>query len=186
MNTHDLIKVGRFGYNFCNDDCFELRIYKNFRKEFLSFHEFFVILEDKSGGLPSRSYQGELKEQKVRFVIIEDLELKGSRLFGRFKDPEIITELKQAPKAWLAIDKKTYNSLALTDEELIGFDLFYQDQKIGKVTDVFDNKAQEVLVVTLDNDEKSFMIPDVEEYIVEKDHENYRVIARNIRELIDL
>jgi len=170
VDKHNLIKIGRFGYNFKIDGTFELRVNSYFQTCFLSINEFFIVIDD----------------EKIRFVVIDNLTLKGNRLTGRLHDPGVITELKKGERAWLAIDSETYDSLTSFQEELIGLDLIYQDKKIGIVTDVFDNRAQDVLVVTLDDDEKSIMIPDVAEYVVSKDYDLNRVIVKNIQGLIDL
>lgn len=170
MDKHNLIKIGRFGYNFQDDGSFEIRVNANFQTCFLPIKEFFVIIND----------------EMVRFVVMENLYLKGAKLTGRFQDPEIITELKRSEKVWLALDQDTFDSLTLPQEELIGSDLIYQDQKIGTITDIFNNSAQDILVVTLEQDEKSIMIPDVDEYVITKDYDSNRVIVKNIQGLIDL
>ena len=170
MDTHSLIKIGRFGYNFQDNGTFEIRVNANFQTCFLPLKEFFVIINDGT----------------IRFVVMEELYLKGARLTGRFQDPEIIPELKRSEKAWLALDPQTYDSLALPQKELIGSDLICQDEKIGTITDIFNNSAQDILVVTLDQDEKSIMIPDVAEYVISKDYDSNRVIVKNIQGLIDL
>ncbi|MBW6516563.1 MAG: hypothetical protein K0B81_08145 [Candidatus Cloacimonetes bacterium] len=170
MDTHNLIKIGRFGYNYKDDGTFEIRVYANFQACFLSIDEFFVIIND----------------EKIRFVVTEGLCLKGTRLTGKFQDQEIISELRKANKAWLAVDSETYDFLSFSQEDLIGRELFYQDKKIGIIADIFNNRAHDVLVVTLNQDEKSIMIPDVDEYVIKKDYENNKVVVKNIQELIDL
>ncbi len=170
MDKHNLIKIGRFGYKYKDDGTFELRVNSYFQTCFLSINEFFIVIDD----------------EKIRFVVIDNMTLKGNRLTGKLQDPGVITELKKGEKGWLAIDGETYDTLTSAQEELIGLDLFYQDKKIGMVTDVFDNRAQDVLVVTLDDDQKSIMIPDVAEYVISKDYDLNRVIVKNIQGLIDL
>lgn len=166
----DLIKIGRFGYKFGEDGSFQVRINKNFQTALLDNSEFFVIIDN----------------QQVRFVRTGQLRLDRMHLYGKFSDPELSEELKQANKAWLAIDSESYETNLFPEREVIGMSLWLQDQEIGQVTDVFNNGAHDVLVVSLEGKEDSILIPDVDEYIIEKDIAGKRVIVWNIQDLIEL
>ncbi len=166
----DLIKIGRFGYKFGEDGSFQIRITKNFQTGLLKMSEFFIIIDN----------------QQIRFARTGQLRLDGMHLYGKFDDPEITGELKQVKKAWLAIDSETYENLLFPERGVIGMSLWFQDQEIGQVADVFNNGAHDVLVVMLDSKDDSIMIPDVTEYIVDKDIAGKRVIVRNIQELLEL
>ncbi len=166
----DLIKIGRFGYNFQSDGRFELRVNNSFQDSLLNLNEFFLLID----------------EEKVRFATVTELKLSGYRLTGRFRDSALVVELKKAKKVWFAIDQETYDAQVLPSNKLIGLALFFDEKKIGVISEVFDNGAHDVLVVTLDEDGKNFMIPDVSEFVTEIDHTNHRVLAHNIQQLIDL
>ena len=170
MNLDDLIKIGRFGYRFKDDGAFDLRVNSNFDPELLTLNYFFVVIDDL----------------QVRYVSLLDLTLSGSRLKGRFQEQGLIRELRRAEKVWLAIDIDTYESLVEPEDELVGFALYDRDKRIGVITGVFNNTAHDVLVITLDEDEKSIMIPDVPDFVVSKDYPGKRVTVQDITGFLDL
>lgn len=170
MNDYNLIRIGRFGYKFGQDGSFEIRVNDNFHTGFLTLNEFFVIID----------------EDKIRFIVTEKLTKKGRLLSGRFKNPEIVAELRKAAKVWLALNKEAYNDLVFPEEKLIGLHVFHQDIEIGTVTDLFYNGAHNVLIIKLTDEDRTIMIPEVDVYITEKDFSSNRVVVRNIDELKEL
>lgn len=67
-------------------------------------------------------------------------------------------------------------------EDYIGLDV-YTDQKIGKVIDIINNNAQDLLVV--ENDKKKYYIPNVDSFIKKLDIKNKIIYINLIEGLID-
>lgn len=68
------------------------------------------------------------------------------------------------------------------DEDIIGLDVYNNDSFLGKVDTIIKNK-QEILVVK--NLDKSFMVPFVDEFVINIDLENKRMYINVIEGLID-
>lgn len=68
--------------------------------------------------------------------------------------------------------------------QLIGLNVYTDENQIfGKVKDLMDNGAQEILIV--ENKDGEFLVPFVERFIKEASVEDSRIIIRNIDELLE-
>lgn len=70
------------------------------------------------------------------------------------------------------------------DESLFGFRVFFEDKEIGEVLDVLDNPAHPILEFKVDSG--SLLVPFVDEFVVNVDHEKGSIICRNLDQLMDL
>lgn len=68
-------------------------------------------------------------------------------------------------------------------EDLMGLDVYSNNRLIGKIAEIIDNTAHEILVV-VDNDKKN-LIPYVDEFIESVDIENKKININEIEGLIN-
>ena len=143
----------------------EVRILSNFRhkdKVFIKNMKFYI-------GRDKKEYIVETYRKHKNFDMV---------VFKDNYDINLIEHLKGSlvyiNKDDLILDKNTYLSF-----DLINFDVIIDDNFIGKIIDVIDTPANEVLV--LDN---NVMIPYVNEFIKEVDIENKKVIVNNMKGLL--
>lgn len=80
------------------------------------------------------------------------------------------------------IKRKDLDIDGYVDEDIIGLDVYNLDDYVGKVTNIIKNK-QEILVVKKKN--KSYMIPFVDEFIMNIDLGNNRMDINAIEGLLD-
>ena len=75
------------------------------------------------------------------------------------------------------IDKDTFYHY-----ELLNMNVYYKDQLIGVVSEISDNGRQDLLRIEKNN--KSFLVPFLDEFIESIDVENKRIILKNIEGLV--
>ncbi|MFA5498805.1 MAG: hypothetical protein WC327_04580 [Candidatus Cloacimonadia bacterium] len=168
-NEVNLIKIGRFGKGIQEDGSFSLRVYADFQTCFMSLSDFFVVYDDG----------------RVRYLTVQLDELRGNNLSGRIDDRSVVNEILGCQTAWLALDEETIDSL-IDEDGLIGLTVIWDDKEVGVVDDYFSNQSYDTLVITKVNSEETFMVPDVEEFVIEKDFEAKKIFVKNIAELMDL
>ena len=64
------------------------------------------------------------------------------------------------------------------EEEYVGLDVYFQDQKVGTVKDLLLRDMQDVLIIY--QDQKKYMIPIVDEFIEKVDLQNHKMILKNV------
>ena len=69
----------------------------------------------------------------------------------------------------------------ITDEDFIGLDV-YTDKYIGKITSILKG-YNDILVI--ENEEKKYMVPKLDNFIKNIDFDNKKIIIENIKGLID-
>lgn len=80
------------------------------------------------------------------------------------------------------VDKSTLN-VDYFEEDLIGLDVYDNDNKIGVVTNLMKNKLYTILVVKYND--KNYLVPNISEFVEKVDLENRKIYINNIRGLID-
>lgn len=70
------------------------------------------------------------------------------------------------------------------NEDLIGFDVYYEDNMLGKLHDIINNGAHDILVI-MNNSENKIMIPFVDEYVKKVDLDNKKLMIEVIDGLIN-
>lgn len=69
------------------------------------------------------------------------------------------------------------------NEDLIGLNVYVDDNKIGEITEILTTKAHEILVIK--NNKKKYMVPNIPEFIDKIDLDNNRINIIQIEGLID-
>jgi 16S rRNA processing protein RimM len=95
-------------------------------------------------------------------------ELRGCSLYSE-TDPQEHSEMR---------DPTVFDS--------IGFEIIDRNERIGVVTEVLDNPAHPILVISHEPDNHQFMVPFVSVYIDDIDFKNRLVYVSDIQELITL
>ena len=71
------------------------------------------------------------------------------------------------------LPQKTEDEFYIKD--LLGIEVFLDDEKIGEITDVMETAAHEILIVEDIKTKKEIMIPLIDEFVKKIDFENGRV-----------
>lgn len=71
------------------------------------------------------------------------------------------------------LPEKNKNEFYMTD--LFGMDVFEKNLKIGEVLDIIETAAHEILVIKDVENNKEFLIPLIEEFVVNIDFENNKI-----------
>lgn len=69
------------------------------------------------------------------------------------------------------------------NEDLVNFDVIYNNEILGKVTEIINNNAHDIFIV--DNDSKHILIPYVKEFIKNIDMDNKKIYVNEMSGLID-
>ncbi len=135
----------------------------------LSNNDLFLIIDNK----------------KVRYILPEILELTNSHIVLKLGDFSIIKELLKAQSVYLALDKNTCFDSISPKNPLIGMKVYFRNNFMATVIDVFNNMAHDVIVVKTQTG-KEVLLPDIEQYVIEKDFDNNRIMFDNIQDFLDL
>ncbi|MCD4819077.1 MAG: hypothetical protein K8S23_10340 [Candidatus Cloacimonetes bacterium] len=66
------------------------------------------------------------------------------------------------------------------------YDVYFNKQIIGIVENYIENKMQNIFEIKLFEDQKEFMVPDVDNFVTEKNSEKQFIVLKNIEELLTL
>jgi 16S rRNA processing protein RimM len=75
-------------------------------------------------------------------------------------------------------------SPAEDETTLFGYAVIYNDEEVGEVLDVINNPAHLILEIKIGAG--ALLVPFVDEFIVNADHDNHTIICRNLDQLTDL
>lgn len=171
MDIDDLIIIGKLGLSQKQKDWIQFQINPDFQDYLKKIEEIFLIFKD----------------HRVRYVKVEKIAKRDNKLFFRIQDKDVADELTNQAETLIAVDPETLEGWQ--DEEglydPIGMQVIWKEQVIGEVTDWFNNGAQDVFVITLNNGNE-IMIPDVEVYITEIDTETRRILCQEIEDFLEL
>lgn len=81
------------------------------------------------------------------------------------------------------IDRKDLKEEIILDEDLIGFSVYKEKSLIGKVESILKNKANNILVVT--NNENRYLIPNISEFVKNVNIEKKEITINVIKGLLD-
>jgi len=168
MQISDLISIGKLGNAKQNKGLILFRPNRNFKREYLSIRDVFLVFTDK----------------RVRLVTLDKVS-EAKEIYLSFLEKEIIAEIKSSVSVEMMItrnDMKTINKQD-TDYDPVGKIVVFEGRKIGVISDVFFNNAQDVLVIKLE-DGKEIMVPDVAEFVLCKESDT--IFMQKIKDFFDL
>ncbi len=126
------------------------------------------------------------KEGKLVPFFITDLQLSGEKAIVKFEDVDSIDAAKELVKSELFLPLDLLPELTeggFYFHDLIGCEVFENDQLIGIVKDVYEG-ANELMVVS--SGEKEVLIPIIDEILVEVDTEAKKINVALPDGLLDL
>ncbi|MCF7911773.1 MAG: hypothetical protein K9M99_04545 [Candidatus Cloacimonetes bacterium] len=171
MTLDDLVSVGKLGNsNHAPEGYLRFQPNWNFHSYFFDIKDVFLVFTD----------------HRVRYVTIEDVRV--NKFFWiKIKEDDVVQEVIDSRSVQYRIPESMVKNLRFKNDEnfLNGMKVIADDQLLGVVTDSFYNGAHYTLIVTQD-DEKEFMIPNVDRYILSIDKQKKIITAHNIQELTDL
>ncbi|HPR16884.1 MAG TPA: hypothetical protein PLD62_01425 [Candidatus Cloacimonadota bacterium] len=164
MQISDLVAIGKLGNSLNKKGYIPFFEFDDFRHFLLE--DVFLLFTDN----------------RVRYVSITDIDNKGNL---RFDDEEITREAAQDGDVQVMIAKADWGNKMqeIGLPVLVGKAVYLKKEYLGKVIDAFFNGAQQVMVI-LDQNEKEFMVPFVDHFIVKTESE--KIFLKNIEGLIDL
>jgi 16S rRNA processing protein RimM len=176
MNSR-LYEIGRVGRPRGLDGWVRFEPDSSYAATIFSENRIVYISEDRSGYRPLRieDVYTEEKRNKVSFFVKFDMitsrtlaeEIKDKALFSDQFDPEAEDEPAVA-------DTKDYTGYDIIDDD---------NESIGSVLDVMDNPAHSILEVKVGKG--SMLIPFVDEYVSEIDHDDRLIRCRNLDQLME-
>jgi 16S rRNA processing protein RimM len=176
MNSR-LYEIGRVGRPRGLDGWVRFEPDSSYAATIFSENRIVYISEDRSGYRPLRieDLYTEEKRNKVSFFVKFDMitsrtlaeEIKDKALFSDQFDPEAEDEPAVA-------DTKDYTGYDIIDDD---------NESIGSVLDVMDNPAHSILEVKVGKG--SMLIPFVDEYVSEIDHDDRLIRCRNLDQLME-
>lgn len=130
---------------------------------------------------------------------------KGNALYiGNYKDKEIINSYRvhknydmvtldgindindvlkyKGKKAYII--REEYNFDGIIYEDLVGLSVYAEDKEIGKVDSILKSHAHPIIVIK-DTNDREFMIPFIDEFIINVDIDNNRIDAKLIEGLVN-
>ncbi len=171
MDIDDLVIIGKLGFNHKNKDWINFKLNDEFCEYIDEIDELFLIFKD----------------HRVRYVKVKRLAKRDNKLYFRLEDSDIYEELINQSDILIGLDPETIDKWEESEGyyDPLGMEVFYQDELIGKVIDWFNNGAQDVFVIELNNG-KEIMIPEVEEFIDRIDTEKKWIYTKAIDDFLEL
>jgi ribosomal 30S subunit maturation factor RimM len=167
MKIEELVTVGSLGKNLDKRGFFTCNKVLDLPQDYISIKEVFLIFKD----------------HRVRFVDVEfSVE---NQLKLKILDQDLISDIVDSRGAKIALSQEDVDELRI-EQGLIPvskLDIIFEENKIGTLTEIFDNNAHEILVVQLLNG-KEIMIPYVERFVIGTTED--RIIVKNIEDLLKL
>ena len=127
---------------------------------------------------------------KGELRILSDFEFKdkvfkkGVKVYVGKKKKEFIINSYRFHKIFDMVTFEGFNNINVKENEilkskLIGFDVIIDNENIGKITEIFETKANDVIRVN-----ENILIPYVDEFIEKLDKENKKIYVKNVRGLL--
>lgn len=175
-NIHNrFVDVGRIGRPRGLDGVVRFMPNDNFLKGLFDQTDLLYIRDSRSDLIPVR----------IQNVHIESKRNQTS-FFVKF---DMITDrvgAEEAQNRLLFIESRYLNELlpaTENEDSVIGYTVRYNNADFGKVLDIMDNPAHPILEVKVDAG--TILIPMVDEYIKQTDHENHVLICINLDQLLE-
>ncbi|MCK4653281.1 MAG: hypothetical protein KAU01_02430 [Candidatus Cloacimonetes bacterium] len=166
MEISALITIGRLGKSIDKNGFITFKPEKIFQPSFLT--NVFLLFTDN----------------RVRYVTVTETDQqKGFKI--KIDDAEVVLEAAIDGRVQVKLSKEDIGNLLKSRKIkcFTGMNIIFEKKDIGKVVDVFNNSAYDVLVVELDSG-KELMIPKVDYYVERINKES--IFVKNIEGLLKL
>lgn len=175
-STHNrLVEIGRIGRPRGLDGVVR----------FMPNEFFFDGLFDQTDLLYVRDSRSDLVPLRIQNLHIESKRNQQS-FFVKF---DMITDragAEDAQNRLLFIENRFLNEQLApteTDDSVIGYTIRYMDADFGEVLDIMNNPAHPILEVKVDTG--TILIPMVDEYVEQTDHDQHVLVCRNLDQLLE-
>ena len=124
------------------------------------------------------------KEDKKKILTVKKIKrLNEKKVIAEFEEIDNIDSAKELNGFQIKIRRdllpqKTEDEFYIKD--LLGIEVFLDDEKIGEITDVMETAAHEILIVEDIKTKKEIMIPLIDEFVKKIDFENGKIIVKLI------
>lgn len=108
-----------------------------------------------------------------KFVYVKFKEIDSIEKAQTYKESLLYVKVEELKK----LDDDTFYHYELLDMEV-----YFNDKIIGKISEISDNGAQDL--IRIDNKEKSFLVPFLDEFIENIDVKNKKIVLKNIEGII--
>ena len=171
MTLDELVQIGKLGNsNRAPEGFLRFQPNWNFHTYFLDIKDIFLVFTD----------------HRVRYVTIEDI--RQDKFFWiKIKESDVIEEVIACKSVQYCLPKSLVKSSQYQNDDdfLTGMTVMVDNLTIGQVVESFYNGAHNTLVVNT-TDQKEIMIPIVDRYIISIDKSNHLIMAKNVKELLEL
>ena len=167
MKITDLYQVATLGNKIDEDGFVKLVFNHNIDLFFEKFKDIFLIFKD----------------HRVRYVTIDEVKYDhGYKI--RLLESELFEDIISDGKVKVCLEKKDISDLppALV---FIDFDVYDDDEYLGKITEIMEAKFNEIFVILFE-DGKEITVPNIEHFIKKIDFDQNRIFIRNYKELLEV
>lgn len=174
--TSRFTEIGRLGRARALDGWVRFLPNNHFDVEYFQTNSVVYIKNERSGFRPLRieSYYDEVKNNQQTFFVKFDM-ITNRTEAEAVKDKSVFTDQ-------FSPEDEAEEEVTETDEfDLIGYEVVYEDEIIGTVLDLMPNPAHYILQIKFRNE--VLLVPFVDEYVIQSDHQNRTITCRNLDQL---
>lgn len=170
MEISDLVGIGRLG-RLEPDGFYHIQFSQSYKTILSQLHECFLIFSS----------------HRVFFVTVVETKTVNQREYLRFKEEGIAEECKKTARVIVALAEEDIAEFEDDDEvkSLFGYQVYFQDDVIGTISDAMINPMQSVFIITL-NDDRELLVPNVEHYIDSIDRQSGSIYMQNLELLLEV
>lgn len=170
MELSDLVVAGRLSFQVDKDGFIPFKRMDKFVPALLRHRDVFLIFSN----------------QRVFYVTIAKVKQSLTKISLRFEEDDVAVEVSKHRKVLVAWDPLIVDQVTLGPDYVnpVGFTAWNQMKEIGIVSAVSTQKSQRWLIIN--DNEKEYMIPEVEQYIQSIDIAKRTVVLQNVDELLTL
>jgi len=175
--TSRFFEIGRIGRARGLDGWVRFLPENSLVDQFLSESPIVYFKNDRGGYQPLRIEEFYAEEKKNQVSFFVKFDMITSRTDAESLNDKGIYSDRFDPLAEMDNDSPD------TEVDLSGYTILYQSESLGHVLDTFDTPAHTILEVKVDSG--SLLIPFVDEFIEQINHDDSTIICRNLDQLLE-
>lgn len=170
MTIEDLIPIGKLSKTHRNDPEFLLfKPAKNFESDYLEIKDIFLLFKDNS----------------VRYVTVESVR-EDKNIWIQLQEKDVIQEVIAASSALICLGNDDLESSEGNQNRAVsGMKVICEDEIIAEVINIENFGAHDVITIK-DIDGIEYMIPDVEDFVIQKDFSANTLTVKNIQQFKEI
>lgn len=175
-NTHNrFVEIGRIGRPRGLDGVVRFMPNDIFLEGLFDQTDLFYVRDSRSDLVPVRIQNLHIESKKNQLSFFVKFDMITDRAGA-----------EEAQNRLLFVESRYFNDLQPAiepDDSVIGYTIRFMDADFGVVLDIMDNPAHPILEVKVDTG--TILIPMVDEYIEQTDHEQHVLICKNLDQLLE-